>query len=343
MLNSISLREANLVKPQLLTKGDSIYLVAPSFGCTTSPYKERMEASIPKLKEMGYEVIEGKNIYKSKGIASSNTPRSRAKEIMDAFKSDAKAVISVGGGEVMVEILEHINFDVIKENPKWYVGFSDNTNLTYTIATICDIETIYGAHANAFYNLEYTSLDTYNMLIGETKFKGYKKWQLEEVEDENPLSSYHFDQKTNAISYGFDKAKGRIIGGCLDVLVGLCGTKYDHTKEYIKRHKDEGIIFFLEACDLNSISVIRALTQLKYAGWFDDVDAFIVGRSLNYFDESFGISMKDAYLHVLEPLKKPIVLDAPIGHLKPTLPILVGGLASVKYKNNNIEIEYLDK
>ena len=53
--------------------------------------------------------------------------------------------------------------------------------------------------------------------------------------------------------------------------------------------------------------------------------------------------MHNAYLHVLEPFKKPIILDAPIGHLKPTLPILVGGLAEVKYKDNNIEIKYLDK
>ena len=328
------------MNPKYLKENDTIYLVAPSFGCTTSPYVERLDASIPKLKELGFNIIEGKNIYKGKGIASSNTPRSRAKEIMDAFKSDAKAIISVGGGEVMIEILEYINFDVIKENPKWYVGFSDNTNLTYTITTICDINTIYGAHAPAFYNLEYTSLDTYKLLIGEKKFKGYKKWQLNEYDIDNPLAGYHFDQKNISLSYGFEKEKGRLIGGCLDCLVSLCGTKFDKTKEYINRHKDEGVIFFFEACDLTSIGVIRALTQLKYAGWFDNVKAFIVGRSFNFNDESFGISIKDAYLHVLEPLKKPIILDAPFGHLKPTLPLLCGALAEVKFSNNNISIEY---
>lgn len=318
-------------------------MVAPSFGCVTFPYKERMEASIPALNELGFKVIEGKNIYKAKGIASSNTPRSRAKEIMDAFKSEAKAIISVGGGEVMIQILEYLNFDVIKNNPKWYVGFSDNTNLTYTIATICDMNTIYGAHANAFYNLEYTSLDTYRLLIGEKEFTGYKKWQYEPYDEENPFAKYHFDKKTEAISYNnFKVERGRLIGGCLDCLVGLCGTKFDHTKEYIKRHKDEGVIFFFEACDLTSIGVLRALTQLKYAGWFDNVKAFIVGRSYQYNDESFGLAIKDAYLNVLEPLKKPIILDAPFGHLKPTLPLLCGGLAEVKYVGKNIKIKYLE-
>ncbi len=328
--------------PKYLEKDDVLYLVAPSFGCTTSPYKERMEASIPVLKELGYDVIEGKNIYKCKGIASSNTPRSRAKEIMDAFKSNASAVISVGGGELMDQILEYINFDVIKANPKWYVGFSDNTHLTYTITTICDINTIYGAHANAFYKLEFTSLDTHRMLLGEKEFIGYKKWQYEPYDEENPFAEYHFDKKTEAISYNFVKETGRLIGGCLDCLVGLCGTKYDKTKDYIKRHKDEGVIFFFEACDLNSIGVVRALTQLKYAGWFDDVKAFVVGRNLQFYDESFGLSIKDAYLNVLSSFKKPIILDAPFGHLKPTLPIMCGGLAEIKYVGKNIKIKYLE-
>ena len=330
------------MKPKSITINSTLYLVAPSFGCTTSPYKERMDASLVELRKMGFNVIEGKNIYKAKGIAASNTPRSRAKEIMDAFKSDADAVISVGGGEVMIEILEYLNFGLIKENPKWYVGFSDNTNLIYPLVTMCDIEAIYGSHANAFYKLEYTSEDTMKLLKGETKFKGYKKWQFEEYDKDNPFAEYHFDRKTEVISYNFTKEKGRLIGGCLDCLQGLCGTKFDHTKEYIKSHKDEGIIFFFEACDLSSIGVIRVLTQLKYAGWFDNVTAFLVGRSFNYYDESFGINMHDAYLHVLEPLGKPILIDFPIGHLKPTLPLLVGGLAEIKYKNNNIEIEYKD-
>lgn len=330
------------MKPQSIKQGSTLYLVAPSFGCTTSPYLERMEVSLVELKKMGYNIIEGKNIYKAKGIASSNTPKARAKEIMDAFKSDADAIISVGGGEVMIEILEYLDFKKIKENPKWFVGFSDNTNLIYPLVTMCDIEAIYGAHANAFYKptLEYSALDTLRLLQGETKLKGYKKWQYEEYDKENPLADYHFDRKTEVISINFDKVKGRVIGGCLDCLQGLCGTRFDNTKEYIKSHKDEGIIFFFEACDLSSIGVIRALTQLKYTGWFDDVSAFVVGRSFNYYDESFGINMHNAYLHVLSPLNKPILLDAPISHLKPSLPLIVGGLAEIKYKNKNIEIEY---
>ena len=69
------------MKPNYLQKNDTIYLVAPSFGCTTTPYKERMEQAIIEFKKKGLEVIEGENIFKADGIASSNTPEKRAKEI----------------------------------------------------------------------------------------------------------------------------------------------------------------------------------------------------------------------------------------------------------------------
>ena len=167
------------MKPKFLNDNPKIYLVAPSFGCVIEPYQTRLKASIERLKKEGAIITEGENIWKAQGKVSSNTPELRAKEIHDAFLSDADAVLSVGGGEVMCEILPYIDFELIKRNPKWFVGFSDNTNLTYTITTICDIESIYGTNAPSYYNLDYDALDTWNMLHGKKEFKGYKKWQLE--------------------------------------------------------------------------------------------------------------------------------------------------------------------
>ena len=326
--------------PKFLEKNDKIYLVAPSFGCVMPPYDIRLNKAIDNLKNMGFNLILGPNIFKGEGLISSNSPKLRAKEIMDAFKSDATAVISVGGGELMCEILEYIDFNIIKENPKWFMGFSDNTNLVYTITINTDIETIYGINAPNFFHekLEYDSLDSLRMLMGEKNFMGYKKWTLNS--SNKPLYDYTFDKKTRMLNYNFKSYKGRIIGGCLDCLINLCGTKVDKTKEYIKRHKNEGIIFFFEACDLNSVSLIRAINQLKLAGWFIDVDAFIVGRSLNYFDKSFNITMNEAYYYALKDLNKPMLLNCDLGHLGPSLPIRCGALATVEYKNNNLYITY---
>ena len=328
------------MRPNFLEKKSIIYLVAPSFGCTTTPYKERLKAAIKNLKNEGFKVKEGKNIFLDKGIVSSNTPKERGKEIMEAFESKADAVISVGGGELMVEMLEYVDFNVIKNNPKWFMGFSDNTNLCYTIATICDIETIYGVNAPAFSRICYDSKDALDVLMGKDMLIGYDEWQYEDL-DESPIHPYKFDKKTNILPYHYHKMKGRIIGGCLDCLVGLCGTKYDNTVNYINNHKDEGVIFFMEACDLNSIMLRRALIQLKYAGWFDNVEGFIIGRSNNFLDETFGERMNKSYLDILGPFNKPILLDCPISHRAPTLPIRVGALCEIEYEENLI-IKYLD-
>lgn len=330
------------MKPEFLKENPTIYLVAPSFGCKAEPYKTRLEASIEKLKSLGANVIEGKNIWLSEGVVSSNTPILRAKEINDAFLSDADAIISVGGGELMCECLPYIDFEEIKKHPKWYVGFSDNTNLTYTITTICDIETIYGANAPHFYNMEYDTKDTWDMLYGKRDFKGYKKWQLEN-NDKNPLQKLNLRKRTIIKPYNYTKpVTGRLIGGCLDCLINLCGTQFDYTKEYINKHRNEGIIFFMEACDLNSISLRRALFQLKNASWLEHVDMFIIGRSLQYFNHNFDVTMEDSYISMLEEFGKPILFNVDLGHLPPSMPIRSGALATVEYKKDkkNIFITY---
>lgn len=329
------------MKPDFLQINDKIYLVAPSFGCTTKPYDIRLKESIKALSNLGYQIQEGKNIWLNEGIVSSNTAKERANEIHDAFLSDSKVVWSVGGGELMCEILPYIDFHIIKENPKWFIGFSDNTNLCYTIATICDIETIYGVNAPSMYQLEYDSLDTLKMVNGYNYFKGYKMWQLEK--SKKPLDGYQFDKKTKIKAFNYEMpVEGKIIGGCLDCLINLCGTSFDHTKEYTENHKDEGIIFFMEACDLNSISLRRALFQLKNAGWFDHVSMFLIGRSLNYYDKSFGETMEKSYIDLLKEFNKPILFNIDLGHLSPTLPIRVGANVKVEFKKNNIFFEYKD-
>lgn len=328
------------MKPKFISDNAKLYFVATSFGCSFNPYKDRLIEAINNLSGLGYKIELGKYVFKNRGLAST-TPKLRAKEFMDAYKSDCEVIMSVGGGEVMCEMLPYINFDKIKKlPPKWFMGFSDNTNLTYTLTTICDIETIYGPNAPSFYlPLEYDTLDSFRLLKGELEFDDYGKWQ--NYKDENPLALYTLNMESKIISYNYKEPfSGRIIGGCLDCLITLCGTKFDNTVNYINSHKDEGIIFFLEACDLNSIQIRRALFQLKNANWFNNVKGFIIGRSNNFFDKSFGITPQEAYLKALKEINVPILLDVDLGHLSPALPIRCGALATIKLNNNRLHISY---
>lgn len=330
------------MKPKYLQDGAKIYFIAPSFGCTISPYKERLEKAIKTFKKLKFEITIGDNCYLDCGVASSNTPQLRAKEFMDAYKSDCDAIFSVGGGEMMCEILEYINFNELKNyKPKWFIGFSDNTNLTYTLTTLCDLETVYGNNVPNFYKypLEYDTLDTYNILKGQLEFKGYDGFMLRGSKAKFP--KYKFDNKKIITPYNYTKEfSGILLGGCLDCLINLCGTKFDNTINYINNHKNEGIIFYLEACDLTSVGIRRALWSLKNAGWFNNIRGFLIGRSLQFNDESFGFTPINAYIDMLKEYNAPILLNVDLGHISPSLPIRNGAYATIKYENENINIKY---
>ena len=332
------------MKPKYIKNNSKLYLIAPSFGCTTSPYEERLVKSISTLNNLGYRISLGENCYKDEGIAASNTPQERAKEFMQAYTSNADAIISVGGGEMMIEILEHLDFEKIKSlPPKWFMGFSDNTVLTYTLTTICDIETVYGVNATRFYTtpLMCDSNDALRMLHGANSFEGYPQFELEENKEERPFNDINFDTDKIITPYLYKKPfTGVLLGGCLDVLINICGTKYDKTKDYISKHKKDGIIFYFEACDLNPLSFRRALIQLKNAGWFENVKGFLIGRSYHYKEELFGVTAEASSLDILGDLNVPILINVDLGHLKPSLPMRNGAIATVSYEQTNIKIKY---
>lgn len=327
-----------------LTNKSKIYLIAPSFGCTTSPYKERLEKTIPNLKALGHEVIVGPNCFLSLGKCCSNSKELRAKEFMDAYLSDADCIISVGGGEMMMEILECLDFEKIKTlPPKWFVGFSDNTHLTFTLTTLADIKTIYGSCAGGFHfkKFTYDVKDTYDMLKGKLDFKGYPKYESE-PDKTNPFSNYNLNMKKVITPYKYTAPfEGTLIGGNLDCMQLLIGTPYDNMKNYALKH-NEGIIFYFEACDLNVTAIKRALLQMKYADWFHNIKGFLVGRPLCINEEFCGIDHLNAVIDVLSIYNVPILLDIDLGHLSPSLPMKNGAFVKVTYKNNNIFFEYKD-
>ncbi len=332
-------------EPKRIRKNSFISLVAPSFGCTAEPYKTRLEKSIKIFKSLGFNVKEGKNIYLNDGVAASNTPKDRAKEFMDAYLDDKSDIVwSVGGGETMCEILPFIDFELIKNSkPKWFIGFSDNTNLTFTLTTLSNLITIYGPCANKFFlhPFKYDSKDTLYILNGVKEINGYDKREKKSLADEeNPLTDYNLTKDVVIKSYSYTKSiSGMLLGGCLDCLITLCGTKYDNMKKFNQLHKD--IIWFLEACDLNPLGIRRALFTLKEAGWFKNAKGFLIGRPLCDDLVMMEVDKEKAVIDILGDLDVPILLDVPLGHYSPSMPMKNGAYAIVTYKNNNLTIKYI--
>ena len=255
----------------------------------------------------------------------------------------------------MCEILDYVDFEAIrKADPKWYMGYSDNTNFTFLLATLCDTAAVYGPCAAAF-GMEpwHESLgDAYGILTGQvTGVTGYELWEKESQKSEdNPLAPYNVTEprKIRCFLGGKEISKaeadirisGRLIGGCVDCLVNLMGTCYDRGAEFAEKYREDGLIWFLESCDLTVMAMRRAIWQMKHAGWFEHVKGFLIGRPLHFGEEAMGL---DHYRAVWEPLAEyqvPVIMDMDLGHLPPAMPIMCGAVGKVRAQGNDLSIDY---
>lgn len=282
----------------------------------------------------------------------------------------------------MCEILDYVNFDKIrKASPKWYMGYSDNTNMTFLLATLCDTAAIYGPCAAAFgMEPRHSSLEDAMQLLQGKKLtmQGYDKWEKESLKDEDHSCEPYNLTETSVIKYvlpdgrtniesiagacnklhSMDRAKkcqilknetyktdvidfeGRLLGGCMDCLVNLLGTKYDKVTEFAEKYKDDGILWFIESCDLNLMSIRRAMWQMEHAGWFQYCKGFLIGRPrIGMGVEEFGIDQYQAFYEMLKKYHVPVMMDLDIGHLPPMMPLICGSMARVVSDGKRYRVE----
>lgn len=342
--------------PEYLTDNGAIGFVAPSFGCATEPYRTAFENGQRIFKEKGHSLVLGPNCYEASGIGISSTPKSCGKELTDSYVSpDSQILISCGGGELMCEILDYVDFEKLRNaRPKWYMGYSDNTNFTYLSPTLLDTAAVYGPCAAAF-GMEpwHPSLeDAYRLLKGEIRqVAGYEKWEKESLKDaDHPLVPYNVTEPAKLRCFlGAEEQNscqtrlefsGRLIGGCMDCLVNLLGTVYDKTEDFTEKYKEDGFIWFLESCDLNVFAVRRAVWQMKHAGWFRYVKGFLIGRPYCHGQEMMGLDQYRAVTGLLAEYEVPVIMDLDIGHLAPMMPIICGGYGRVSVCGNDVRIVY---
>lgn len=345
--------------PKFLPEGGTIGFIAPSFGCATEPYYSAFQNAQKVFAQKGYGIVCGPNVYEESGVGISASPDACAREFMDAYESDASDIlISCGGGELMCEILEHIDFNRIRRaKPKWFQGYSDNTNLIFLLNTLCDTAAIYGPNAPSFGMEPWHSsiTESFERLQGKNlQTSGFPLYESESLKDEeHPLEPYHVTEPRIIRTFACGKDEdgllnarevqqaafsGRLVGGCMDCLVNLTGTMFDEVQAFSHKYQEDGLIWYLEACDLSVYGIRRAIWNMDHAGWFAHVKGFLIGRPLCHKQELFGL---DQYLAVTEILKKyevPIVMDLDIGHIPPQMPLISGAMADVAVSGQRLDI-----
>ena len=133
--------------------------------------------------------------------------------------------------------------------------------------------------------------------------------------------------------------EGRLIGGCLDVLVDISGTRFEDVSGYVKKYAKDGIVWFIESFDAVGERIIINLWKLKELGWFENVKGFIFGRPCFYKSYS-DITYEQAIMTVLEEFDVPVIFDADIGHKEPQWTMINGAKARIEYKNGKAELRY---
>ena len=331
--------------PDFIKKGDIIGVTAPSAGFTEQVDLTKLESAKFSLSEKGYEVIETDNVRKCENGRSS-TGKKRAEEFLSLIENDSvKYILSTSGGDFLMEMLEHLDYDLTKSNPKWIQGYSDNTGLIYPITTICDMATVYSGNIGDYGMSLWHDAVKNNLKLIEGKNIEQKEFELFENEYVKKVTGYEGYNLTDKVKYEFvsenksENFTGRLLGGCLDVLIMLCGTKYDKTAEFVRKYKEDGIIWYLESFDLSSARLQCALWQLKEAGWFEGAKGFLFGRPC-FFKEEYETDFNEAVKTALDSLKLPIITGCDIGHRPPRLTMINGFMAEISFDGEHFKMKY---
>lgn len=329
-----------MIYPEFLKQGHYIGVTATSDGVSDELDKARFENGRKTLENLGYNIIFTENVFTADYTGRSSSGIQRGKEFNDLINNDkVDVIVAAKGGNFLNEMLEYVDYESFVRKPKWFQGYSDNTGLVHTLTTKYDIAAIYGSNFGEF------GMDKWHKSV-EENFKiltedvieqhSFEKYQNEQPQRVTGLEAYECDTD---VRWKIDdrtlerkdevEIKGRLIGGCLDVLIFLQGTKYDGTLEYIEKYKNDGIIWYLESFDLSGETLMMFLWKLKEIGWFKYTKGFMFGRPLfykNYTDTSY----EEAIMYAIGSLDVPVIFDCDFGHRGPRNTIINGAVAKIK-------------
>ncbi|NLL92885.1 MAG: LD-carboxypeptidase [Clostridiales bacterium] len=336
-----------MIIPDYIKKGDTIGVTAPSGGVEKQTDRIRFLNAKKKLNELGYEFIFTPNVFQNDSKGRSGSARERAKQFMELIADKkVKYIVSAKGGDYLMEILPYLDFDVIRHNPKWIQGYSDNTGLVFNIPLLCDIATVYGNNFGDYGMEEWHESVCNNLKIiqGENiiqhNFDFYESMFKDKV---TGLEGYENDEKVELKIYNGGKESadfsGRLIGGCLDVVMDMAGTKYALVREFIEKYKSDGIVWYFESFANNSEGIVRNMWKLKEMGWFENTTGIVFGREM-FYEKFTETEFDEAAMMVLESLEVPVIFGADIGHKPPQMTMINGAVSRFTYSDGKLEYEY---
>jgi muramoyltetrapeptide carboxypeptidase len=276
------------LKPKKLHKGDKVALIAPSGYAKP----EKINKAIDNIKRLGLDIVYSETIFKRYGYLA-GSDNERLADLHEAFENnEVKAIFCIRGGYGATRIIDRINYDLIRKNPKIFVGFSDITALHTAFYTKTGLVGIHG-------------------IVGASEFSEYTLQQLNDLLFDS-LQNYSLScQWNDIIVHG--GAKGTSIGGNLSLLVSLIGT------EFLPDFKDK--IVFIEEIAEPPYKIDRMLTHLQNATNLCDAQALIFGSFYKCEPEDFNMTsvetftVKQIISEKFSDFQKPLLFGLNFGHI----------------------------
>lgn len=317
----------NKIIPEKLKKGDEVRIIAPSRSMNILS-EETINIATKRLEDLGLKVTFGKNVNKvfdeNYGCASIED---RVSDLHDAFKDkNVKAILAVIGGFNINQLLDYIDYDLIKNNPKIICGYSDITALTNAIYAKTGLVTYSGPAYSSFgmkKGFEYT-LDYFKKVFFEDKdieIISSDSWSDEAwyIDQENR----HFYENEGMTIINNGSAEGTIIGGNLCTFNLLQGTEYmpelDNTILFIE---DDDLVGdeYIREFDRDFVSLLQCYKGKKLNG-------IVVGRA--QINSKMNIDKWEVLLESKNLKDIPIIINANFGHTTPIITFPVGGTAII--------------
>lgn len=326
----------NTIKTKKLSKGSHIRVIAPSRSLKLLSEDVKVSA-IDRLEKYGFKLSFGKNVMEMDEFNSSSV-NSRIEDLHEAFSDkNVDAILTVIGGYNCNQLLQYIDYELIKNNPKIICGFSDITVLANAIVAKTGLISYIGPHFSSWamkhgfkYSAEYFMKSCANDqsfdLLHSTEWSD-DPWYIDQekrefIKDEN----YWILNEGDAI--------GRSIGGHVRCLNSLQGTNF-------WPNLDGSILLLEEDAEINPALFDRQLQSLIHQNDFSGVKGILIGR----FQKESNMD-KELLTKIIKTKKEldaiPVIANADFGHTTPLATLPIGGTIRMSAKNNEVKIRIIE-
>lgn len=308
-------------KPTRLTPGDLVGVVAPA---SPPPNPQNIDRALDALARLGFKPKPGAHLRRRCGFLAGNDQQ-RAADLMEMFEDPSvKAIICFRGGYGAARLLPLLDYGIIRQNPKIFIGYSDITSLHCALLTKANLISFHGPMLNS---------DLLKEDLPDFTLQSFLRTLTQPAPPGSLVAGYR--RKTiRILSPG--AASGPLVGGNISILCASLATPY--------QPRFKGAILFFEDLNEEPYRFDRMLTQLLNAGLLQHVAGIAIGINRNCRDPKakkcaeYRQSLEEVFKERLLPLKIPIVAGLPFGHVRYNATLAVGARAVLDGNQGDLSI-----